>query len=32
MDKINSGKYCGGCHNGKRAFSAQDCNGCHVSG
>jgi len=31
MDKINKGKYCGGCHNGKTAFSAEDCSACHVT-
>jgi len=32
MDKINAGKYCGNCHNGNRAFSADDCGGCHIMG
>ncbi len=29
MDKINEGKFCGACHNGKMAFSASDCEKCH---
>lgn len=32
MDMINSGKYCGSCHNGKKAFSAERCDGCHSMG
>ncbi len=30
MDAINSGKYCGACHNGKKAFSAAECTKCHI--
>ncbi len=31
MDDIYAGKYCGVCHNGKRAFEAKaNCNRCHV--
>jgi len=29
MDKLNAGKFCGACHNGKKAFSADDCGKCH---
>ncbi|MBI5695426.1 MAG: hypothetical protein HZC51_06765 [Nitrospirae bacterium] len=32
MDKINNGKYCGSCHNGKKAFAADACDSCHVQG
>lgn len=32
MDMINKGRYCGGCHDGKTAFSAGDCGGCHATG
>ncbi|MDA8387069.1 MAG: cytochrome c3 family protein [Nitrospiraceae bacterium] len=28
MKEINAGKYCGACHNGSKAFSAQDPNNC----
>jgi c(7)-type cytochrome triheme protein len=33
MKGINEGKFCGGCHNGTRAFSAKDaanCAKCHI--
>ncbi|NOY14576.1 MAG: cytochrome c3 family protein [Deltaproteobacteria bacterium] len=31
MDAIYAGKYCGVCHNGKRAFEAKNnCKRCHV--
>ena len=31
MADIYAGKYCGTCHNGKRAFEAKaNCNRCHV--
>lgn len=29
MADINSGRYCGVCHNGKKAFSSDMCNACH---
>lgn len=29
MEKINAGKFCGGCHNGKVASPATECNKCH---
>ncbi len=29
MAEINKGEYCGACHNGKRAFSAEKCDKCH---
>jgi len=32
MSDLNAGKYCGECHNGKRAFSTNnpaDCSKCH---
>ena len=32
MDEINAGKFCGACHNGKKAFKASDeanCGKCH---
>jgi len=29
MDKINEGKFCGACHNGKIASEATDCGKCH---
>jgi len=29
MLKIISGKYCGACHNGKIAWSVENCNLCH---
>ncbi len=32
MSDLNAGKYCGECHNGKRAFSTSDpaaCSKCH---
>jgi c(7)-type cytochrome triheme protein len=32
MDKINKGKFCGGCHNGKKAFGADACDSCHRAG
>jgi len=32
MDMINGGKYCGSCHDGKKAFSAETCDGCHSMG
>jgi c(7)-type cytochrome triheme protein len=34
MDKMAAGKFCGACHNGKRAFSVMDgdkCATCHKS-
>ena len=30
MEKINQGKYCGVCHNGQYAFSADNCARCHT--
>lgn len=31
MNEIYAGKFCGVCHNGKRAFEAKkNCNRCHV--
>lgn len=32
MDAINGGKACGACHNGKKAFAAEDCGKCHQMG
>lgn len=32
MDSINGGKSCGGCHDGKKAFAADKCDGCHQAG
>jgi len=32
MDSINGGKSCGGCHDGKKAFTADKCDGCHQMG
>ncbi|RME64219.1 MAG: hypothetical protein D6778_08325 [Nitrospirae bacterium] len=29
MQMIQQGRYCGKCHNGKLAFSSNDCGGCH---
>jgi c(7)-type cytochrome triheme protein len=29
MAEMKAGKYCGACHNGKEAFSVQECNKCH---
>lgn len=29
MDDINKGQSCGVCHNGKKAFSADNCTACH---
>ncbi len=29
MKDINSGAYCGACHNGKKAFSSSECSRCH---
>ncbi len=29
MADINQGRFCGVCHNGKRAFSSDICNACH---
>jgi c(7)-type cytochrome triheme protein len=29
MDALYSGKYCGVCHNGKKAFSSSECGRCH---
>ncbi|MCL5774181.1 MAG: cytochrome c3 family protein [Firmicutes bacterium] len=29
MAAINKGKYCGVCHNGKKAFSVKTCAKCH---
>ena len=29
MSAIYAGKFCGACHNGKKAFSADDCGKCH---
>lgn len=30
MNDINAGKFCGHCHNGKDAFSPQECEKCHL--
>jgi c(7)-type cytochrome triheme protein len=30
MAGMNQGLFCGGCHNGKRAFAADDCGKCHA--
>jgi len=30
MDAMYQGRYCGACHDGKRAFSASDCGKCHA--
>jgi len=32
MEDINKGLSCGVCHNGKRAFSADNCTACHEMG
>ena len=32
MDAINSGKYCGACHNGQSAFAPSECLKCHKTG
>ncbi len=32
MEEINKGRFCGLCHNGKRAFGADLCNACHEMG
>jgi c(7)-type cytochrome triheme protein len=32
MDKINKGKFCGKCHDGKMAFPSTNCNPCHSAG
>jgi c(7)-type cytochrome triheme protein len=32
MDMMNGGKVCGKCHNGKKAFAADDCAKCHQMG
>lgn len=32
MDDINKGQSCGVCHNGKRAFGADNCMACHEMG
>ncbi|MGA2192299.1 MAG: c(7)-type cytochrome triheme domain-containing protein [Nitrospirota bacterium] len=32
MDQMTKGKLCGGCHNGKKAFSSEDCAKCHQMG
>ncbi len=29
MDEISGGKFCGRCHNGRMAFSVEDCGRCH---
>jgi len=29
MDAIDSGRFCGKCHNGEKAFSSEDCSKCH---
>jgi c(7)-type cytochrome triheme protein len=29
MDALNSGKYCGACHNGQSAFPSSECAKCH---
>jgi len=29
MDMMGKGKLCGGCHNGKKAFSSDTCDSCH---
>ncbi|MDA8170064.1 MAG: cytochrome c3 family protein [Nitrospiraceae bacterium] len=29
MDAMNAGKYCGACHNGKKAFASTECQMCH---
>ncbi len=29
MDAIYQGRYCGACHNGKKAFSSAECSMCH---
>lgn len=31
MDRINGGKDCGKCHDGKTAFNADNCGACHKS-
>lgn len=31
MDKIEAGRQCGACHNGKRAFKSNKCDLCHIS-
>jgi c(7)-type cytochrome triheme protein len=30
MDGIFSGKWCGACHNGEKAFGVDECQKCHV--
>jgi c(7)-type cytochrome triheme protein len=30
MDQMYEGKYCGKCHNEKKAFAATDCGKCHI--
>ena len=30
MDDINAGKYCGKCHNGKKAFASNDKDNCEI--
>jgi len=30
MEPIYNGRYCGTCHNGKKAFAASDCTRCHT--
>lgn len=32
MEDIYKGQFCGACHNGKRAFDAQNCTACHEMG
>lgn len=32
MKTIYEGDYCGVCHNSKKAFGLEKCNGCHVGG
>lgn len=29
MDDIKAGKFCGACHDGKKAFNTDDCTKCH---
>ncbi|MBI5188884.1 MAG: cytochrome c3 family protein [Nitrospirae bacterium] len=31
MDDMYAGKYCGSCHNGKKAFTSMECQRCHLS-
>ena len=32
MKTIYEGDYCGVCHNSKKAFGLEKCNGCHMGG